>query len=84
MNQTSDKFFDEMLKDNMPVEPQGNFQEQLADMIDQRIEASMQKFTEQFSQLQASDPAAAAEDATKCDKTQPSEKETPETKVSDN
>lgn len=83
MNQTSDKFFDEMLKDNMPVEPQGNFQEQLADMIDQRIEASMQKFTEQFSQIK---PAVdtAAENATKRDETRPTEPETPETEVSDN
>lgn len=71
MNQTSDKFFDEMLKDNMPAETAGSFQEQLADMIDKRISESMRKFEEQFSQISqpAADPAEAAKDATKRDET---------------
>lgn len=65
MKQTSTQFFDEMLKDNMPAEPAGNFQESLADMIDKRIEASMKKFEEQFGQIQqpAADPAEAAVEA---------------------
>lgn len=65
MNQTSDKFFDEMLKDNMKEQPTGNFQEQLADMIDKRITETMKKFEDQFNQIQQpqADPAAAAADA---------------------
>lgn len=65
MNQTSDKFFDEMLKDNMTEQPTGNFQEQLADMIDKRISETMKKFEDQFSQIQQpqTDPAEAAKEA---------------------
>lgn len=65
MNQSSDKFFDEMLKDNMKEQPAGNFQEQLADMIDKRITETMKKFEDQFSQIQQppTDPAEAAKDA---------------------
>ena len=66
MNQTSDKFFDEMLKDNMPADTAGSFQDQLADMIDKRISESMRKFEEQFSQISqpaAADPADAAKEA---------------------
>lgn len=65
MNQTSDKFFDEMLKDNMPKQPQGDFQEQLANMIDKRITETMKKFEDQFSQIKQpqTDPAEAATDA---------------------
>ena len=65
MNQTSDKFFDEMLKDNMPKQPQGDFQEQLADMIDKRITETMKKFEDQFNQIKQpqADPAEAAADA---------------------
>lgn len=65
MNQTSDKFFDEMLKDNMKETPQGSFQEQLADMIDKRISETMKKFEDQFNQITQpqADPAEAAADA---------------------
>lgn len=68
MNQTSDKFFDEMLKDNMKEQPAGNFQEQLADMIDKRISETMKKFEDQFSQIQPqTDPAEAATKAAAVD-----------------
>ena len=69
MNQTSDKFFDEMLKDNMKEQPAGNFQEQLADMIDKRISETMKKFEDQFSQIQQpqTDPAEAAAKAAAAD-----------------
>lgn len=62
MNQTSDKFFDEMLKDNAQKQPQGSFQEQLADMIDKRISETMKKFEDQFNQIKQpqTDPAEAA------------------------
>ena len=65
MNQTSDKFFDEMLKDNAQEQPQGDFQEQLANMIDKRITETMKKFEDQFNQIKQpqTDPAEAAEDA---------------------
>lgn len=65
MNQSSDKFFDEMLKDNMPKQPQGDFQEQLADMIDKRITETMKKFEDQFNQIKQpqADPAEAATEA---------------------
>lgn len=65
MNQTSDKFFDEMLKDNMKEQPAGDFQEQLANMIDKRITETMKKFEDQFSQIKQpqTDPAEAAADA---------------------
>lgn len=65
MNQTSDKFFDEMLKDNMQEQPKGNFQEQLADMIDKRITETMKKFEDQFNQIKQpqTDPAEAAAEA---------------------
>lgn len=66
MKQTSTQFFDEMLKDNMQEQPAGDFQEQLANMIDKRIEASMKKFEEQFSQIPqqpAADPAEAAQES---------------------
>ena len=65
MNQTSDKFFDEMLKDNMPKQPQGDFQEQLAEMIDKRITETMKKFEDQFNQIKQpqTDPAEAAANA---------------------
>lgn len=65
MNQTSDKFFDEMLKDNMQEQPQGNFQEQLANMIDKRISETMKKFEDQFNQIKQpqADPSEAAADA---------------------
>ena len=65
MNQTSDKFFDEMLKDNMQEQPQGDFQEQLADMIDKRITETMKKFEDQFNQIKQpqTDPAEAAANA---------------------
>lgn len=72
MNQTSDKFFDEMLKDNMKEQPAGNFQEQLADMIDKRITETMKKFEDQFSQIQQppADPAEAAAKAAAADAAQ--------------
>lgn len=65
MNQTSEQFFDEMLKDNIKHDATGNFQEQLADMIDRRISETMKKFEDQFSQIQqpAADPAEAAAEA---------------------
>lgn len=65
MNQSSDKFFDEMLKDNMADQPEGNFQEQLANMIDKRISETMKKFEDQFSQIKQpqTDPAEAATEA---------------------
>ena len=65
MNQTSDKFFDEMLKDNMADQPEGNFQEQLANMIDKRITETMKKFEDQFNQIRQpqTDPAEAATEA---------------------
>lgn len=65
MNQTSDKFFDEMLKDNMADQPTGNFQEHLADMIDKRISETMKKFEDQFNQIKQpqTDPAEAAAEA---------------------
>lgn len=65
MNQTSDKFFDEMLKDNMKEQPAGDFQEQLANMIDKRITETMKKFEDQFNQIKQpqTDPAEAAADA---------------------
>ena len=65
MNQTSDKFFDEMLKDNMQEQPAGDFQEQLANMIDKRITETMKKFEDQFNQIKQpqTDPAEAANEA---------------------
>lgn len=65
MNQTSDKFFDEMLKDNMQEQPAGDFQEQLANMIDKRITETMKKFEDQFNQIRQpqTDPAEAAKEA---------------------
>lgn len=73
MNQTSEQFFDEMLKDNIKHDETGNFQEQLADMIDRRISETMKKFEDQFSQIPqqpAADPAeaaAAAQEAAEAD-----------------
>lgn len=65
MRQSSEDFMNEILKDNETNPNQGiNFEENLANMIDQRLEDAMQKFTDQFKQIippATADPAEAAE-----------------------
>ena len=53
MRQTSDKFMDELLKDNIqPKRPadelMAGFEDKMADMIDKRIDAAFAKFKEQI------------------------------------
>lgn len=53
MRQTSDKFMEELLKDNTPQptrpadEMMAGFVDKMADMIDERIDAAFAKFKEQ-------------------------------------
>ena len=65
MRQSSEDFMNEILKDNETTPNQGgSFEENLANMIDQRLDAAMQKFTDQFKQIiPPTDPAEAAEAA---------------------
>ena len=54
MRQSSDKFMDELLKDNIPQPPRAademmaGFEDKMADMIDKRIDAAFAKFKEQI------------------------------------
>ena len=48
MRQSSTDFMNEMLKDNTPVAPKSD---NIAEMIDQRINAAMEKFTEKLNNL---------------------------------
>lgn len=67
MRQSSEDFMNEILKDNETNPDQGiSFEENLANMIDKRLDAAMQKFTDQFNQIiqpETADPAKAAEAA---------------------
>ena len=67
MRQSSEDFMNEILKDNETRPDQGiSFEENLANMIDQRLDAAMQKFTDQFKQIippATTDPAEAAAEA---------------------
>lgn len=83
MNQTSDKFFDEMLKDNIQKQPEGDFQEQLANMIDKRITETMKKFEDQFNQIKQpqTDPAEAAVEAAEADQILRPEETVPNTSI---
>ena len=54
MRQSSDKFMDELLKDNIQLptraadEMMAGFEDKMADMIDKRIDAAFAKFKEQI------------------------------------
>ena len=50
MKMTSDKFFDEMLKDNTPA-PTVDQSEKLADILDQRLNQAMDKYIDKLSKL---------------------------------
>ena len=48
MRQSSTDFMNEMLKDNTPVAPKSD---NIADLIDERINKAMEKFTEQLNKI---------------------------------
>ena len=48
MRQSSTDFMNKMLKDNTPVAPKSD---NIADLIDERINKAMEKFTEQLNKI---------------------------------
>lgn len=66
MRQTSDKFMDELLKDNIqPKRPadelMAGFEDKMADMIDKRIDAAFAKFKEQIEKAAPVPPEQGSE-----------------------
>lgn len=60
MRQTSEQFMDEMLKDNQPVVNKADdmlagFQEKMANMIDERIEAALSQFKAEAEKVNVPD-----------------------------
>ena len=49
MRQSSDNFMDEMLKDN--IKPTGDTAANFAEILDQRLDAAMKKYTENLETL---------------------------------
>lgn len=60
MRQTSEQFMEEMLKDNQPVVNKADdmlagFQEKMANMIDERIEAALSQFKAEAEKVNVPD-----------------------------
>ena len=67
MRQTSEQFMDEMLKDNLPVVSKADdmlagFEEKMANMIDQRIEAAFTKFKAEAEKVNVPDQEQTQEE----------------------
>ena len=67
MRQTSEQFMDEMLKDNLPVVSKADdmlagFEEKMANMIDQRIEAAFTKFKAEAEKVNVPDQEPTQEE----------------------
>ena len=68
MRQTSEQFMEEMLKDNQPVTTNkvdnmlAGFEEKMANMIDQRIEAAFTKFKNEAEKVNVPDQEQTQEE----------------------
>ena len=67
MRQTSEQFMEEMLKDNLPVVSKADdmlagFEEKMANMIDQRIEAAFTKFKAEAEKVNVPDQEQTQEE----------------------
>ena len=60
MRQTSDQFMDQLLKENEGVNPGKSFEDRMTEILDNKIEQAMTKFTEQFEKLNEPDQEPAA------------------------
>lgn len=67
MRQTSEQFMEEMLKDNQPVVNKADdmlagFQEKMANMIDERIEAALSQFRAEAEKVNVPDQEQTQEE----------------------
>lgn len=60
MRQTSDQFMDQLLKENEGVNPGKSFEDRMTEILDNKIEQAMSKFTEQFDKINPPDPQPPA------------------------
>lgn len=67
MRQTSEQFMEEMLKDNQPITNKADdmlagFEEKMANMIDQRIEAALSQFKAEAEKVNVPDQEQTQEE----------------------